>query len=92
MNNMVGNYILLFLLVTNNPVSAWVTWYSSTHHDTNTTPGAGAGDSNEINHQTEDTTSIPGKFPNLHEICLIAQCSTMIVDVTIYMVTVNFYL
>lgn len=62
MNKMVGNYILLFLLVTNNPVSAWVTWYSSTHHDTNTTPGAGAGDSNEINHQTEDTTSIPGEL------------------------------
>jgi hypothetical protein len=51
--------MLLFLLVSSNVVSAWISWYASTHHDFNITPGA--GDSNEIIHQTDSTTSIPGR-------------------------------
>jgi hypothetical protein len=51
--------MFLFLLVSTNVVSAWISWYASTHHDFNTTPGA--SDSNEIIHQTDSTTSIPGR-------------------------------
>lgn len=53
--------VLLFLLLCNKSVSGWLTWYASTHHDPNPTPGA--NDSNEIGHQTDSTTSIPGMFP-----------------------------
>jgi hypothetical protein len=56
---MVVTGVMLFLLVFSNSVSAWITWYASTHHDFNTTPGA--GDSNEVSHQTDSTTNIPGK-------------------------------
>jgi hypothetical protein len=57
---MVGTCAMLFfLLVLSNSVSAWITWYASTHNDFNTTPGA--GDSNEVSHQTDNTTNIPGK-------------------------------
>ena len=53
--------VVLFLLLSNKSVSGWLTWYASTHHDPSTTPGA--NDSNEIDHQTDSTTSIPGMFP-----------------------------
>lgn len=52
--------MLFFVLVSSNSVSAWITWYASTHHDFSTTPGA--GDSNEISHQTDSTTSIPAEL------------------------------
>ena len=55
---MVVNCILLFLLVSGTSVSGWLTWYGSTRHDPSTTPGN--TDSNEINRQTESTTSIAG--------------------------------
>ena len=53
--------VVLFLLLSNESVSAWLTWYASTHHDPSTTPGN--NDSNEIGHLTDSTTSIPGIFP-----------------------------
>ena len=59
---MVVTGIVLFLLLSNESVSGWLTWYASTHHDPSTTPGA--NDSNEIGHQTDSTTSIPGMFPD----------------------------
>lgn len=53
--------ILLFLLVSSTSVSGWLTWYASTHHDPNTTPGA--SENNEVGRQTDSTRIIPGMFP-----------------------------
>jgi len=58
---MVVTGVVLFLLLFNDSVSGWLTWYASTHHDPSTT--LGANDSNEIGHQTVSTTSIPGMSP-----------------------------
>lgn len=55
---MVVTCMLLLLLVSNSSVSAWITWYTSTHDYT--TPGA--SDSNEIGHHTNSSTSVPGMF------------------------------
>lgn len=52
--------VLLFLLLSNESVSGWLTWYASTHHDTSATPRA--NDSNEIGHQTDGTTRIPAEL------------------------------
>lgn len=61
--------VVLFLLLSNESVSGWLTWYASTHHDPGTTPGA--NDSNEIGHQTDSTTDIPGMFPVTHPLVLV---------------------
>lgn len=75
---MVVTGVVLFLLLFNESVTGWLTWYASTHHDPSTTPGA--SDSNEIGHQTESTTSIPGMFPITCPLVLVNAVSVQYID------------
>lgn len=70
--------VVLFLLLSNKSVSGWLTWYASTHHDPSSTPGA--NDSNEIGHQTDSTTSIPGMFPVTRPLVLVNAVSAQFND------------
>jgi hypothetical protein len=78
---MVGTCVMLFFwLLSTNCVSAWITWYSSTHRDFNTTPGT--GDDNEISQQTDSTTSVPGR-----SVIQISSLTSPLTGVTVLQVT-----
>lgn len=67
--------ILLFFLVFNS-MSAWITWYTATHHDSTTTPVA--IDSNELSHKTDSKISVPGMTPvSFHTIFSVGSIDDM---------------
>jgi hypothetical protein len=69
--------VLLLLLLSNESVSGWLTWYASTRHDPSTTPRT--NDSNELGHQT-DSTRIPGMFPITCPFVLVNAVSAQYTD------------